>query len=470
MKQALVILIPIVALSGCANFVQTQRADNAEINSGISYYLPKRMHRLIVTAENLDPEEQKNIFIDATKLFETLNDEVKINKGKWEKRKSLAETTTGDGKAKRDKEAGLAEGEYKTAKILADSAKLDMQEAKRKYDIAKTPTTPPVLCQYDISMKILPQPIEPDTKNPFILGMNHSWLRDDELAIKTTSSGLISSLDVTTTDRTGDIIVEIAKTAAMLGLGLPISAPEKEKQAVYAEGMGAPKPKHCFPKMLKYDEVVDFGDKGIKGVLIVLKTADGLDPNSIQKETTVENNKTAMVDVEWVLPKLIVSINESYTKTAGNLDNIKLKKCNGNFDTTNECPNGILYRRDSTFLVEIRNTEIRNTGKNDVVDFVLAPASTQISMPNLSPVSVIPYESLGFVTTKNKAVFESGMLVSYDTNLPSQALAIAKFPTRVIAEIFGSITNFLQFKIDTTKKQTELADQRTKLDDASKKP
>lgn len=443
MNQSLVILIFAVALSGCAGFVQTQKIDNTGITSGISYYLPKRMHRLIVTANILDPETQKKEFNEAAKLSGALSAEAKKLKSEWTKLKLVAENTpTGKAKDDADKAAQLAEGNYNAAGILAKLSIDAKEEAKRKYDLARNFSSRK--CNYDISMKVLPQPLEPDIRHPFTLIMAHSFFRDDELFIKTTSSGLLSNLDVTTTDRTGDVVVEIAKAVAIFAGGLPITpgvtAPPKVRGA-------APPPtlpvKECIPTELRYDDVVDFADAPIE---VLLKDNGGYPPDTTKYD---------------VPENLTIGIRESgYIGT--NLADKKSplsKMCEGDSDTRKECvrPNGLLYRRDETFLVQLKRVD----------KTVLAAA--QISMPNLSPVSIVPFEALSLVTTKNKTVFENGMLVSHDTNLPSQALGIAKIPTRVVEGMLGAITNFLQLKIDYTKKQTDLADQRTKLNDASKK-
>jgi hypothetical protein len=96
-------------------------------------------------------------------------------------------------------------------------------------------------------------------------------------------------------------------------------------------------------------------------------------------------------------------------------------------------------------------------------------------MPNLSPVSLLPYKYRPLVTTKNTATFENGMLVTYDTTQPSSALALANLPAKVVEGYINALTNFLQLKIDySTKeiaaigKEKELAELLKSLHDTSK--
>ena len=85
-------------------------------------------------------------------------------------------------------------------------------------------------------------------------------------------------------------------------------------------------------------------------------------------------------------------------------------------------------------------------------------ASAVISMPNLSPVSLIPADSLFLVTTKNIATFKDGMLVKFNTDQPSQALEVVRLPARVLRGMLEAVTELVQLKINHTSKQEKLVD------------
>ncbi|MBX3617346.1 cell envelope integrity protein TolA [Nitrosomonas sp.] len=443
-KLLLVLLVTASTLTGCASFIQTKHASYDSINTGISYYLPKRMHRLIVTAENLNAEEELKKFKEAEENFVTANKEAKQLETKMKNLKSIAANTPGDEKAKKTavEAAQKAEGIYLAAKEIADKAKNDMDTSKNRYDQVKAKKDSKH-CNYFIAMSITPQALEPDTQYPFLLKFNNSPLRDDELKIKTTQSGLLTSTDAISSDRTGDIAVEIAKAVAMFGIGgfpAPVKSPVSPFIGIDKKTTGESTNlmKECYPSTMKHDAIVDFGSAD--DMPIVFRDSSGfavkadqyvLPPNLKMKIVTPKNAKNL---------KSIFETDEGLKEASYPLK--------GHY--------GILYRRDTTYLTNLWATI-------DGVDTIIT--SKQISMPNLSPVTLVPFEYLSLVTTKNNAAFENGMLVSYDTNQPSSALALANLPARVAEGYINALTNFLQLKfnysskaIDAVNKEKELAD------------
>lgn len=459
-KLLLVFFVTTSALTGCASFIQTKHASPNNINTGISYYLPKRMHRLVVTAENLNAKEEEEKLKKAEADFDTINKQAKQLEIEMKKLKSIAVNTPGDQKAKEKavEAAQTAEGIYLAAKEIADQAKNDRDAAKNRYDQVKNEKDSKQ-CNYLIAMNITPQALEPDTQYPFLLKLNHSPLRDDELKIKTTHSGLLTSTDVTSSDRTGDIAVEIAKAVAMFGVGIPASPPKQPSQ-LYSQKIK--QPEKCYPSIMKHDEIADFGSS--TDIPIIFRDSSGFE---VKKD-------------DYVLPptlKLTVNIP---TDTKTELKNI-YEKDEGLKEVSFPLKGhyGILYRRDATYLINLKETAHSNTfdktnvlanlnkvadpNTSDLADTILA--SQQISMPNLSPVTLVPFEYLSLVTSKNNAAFENGMLISYDTNQPSSALALANLPARVAEGYINALTNFLQLKfnysskaIDAVGKEKELAD------------
>ncbi len=446
-KLLFVLLVTTSTLTGCASFIETKRASYDNINTGISYYLPKRVHRLIVTAENLNAKKEEEKFKEAKDNFLIVNKEAKQLEAKMKNLKSIAANTPGDGKAKKKavEAAQTAEGIYLAAKEIADKAKNDMEIAKNRYDQAKAEKDSEP-CNYFIAMSITPQALEPDTQHPFLLKLNNSPLRDDELKIKTTQSGLLTSTDAISSDRTGDIAVEIAKTVAMFGVGgfptlvqpsvRPFSMVTGVDKKAIGESMNLMK--KCYPSTMKHDEIVDFGSSG--NIPIVFRDSSGFAVN--------ENLYFLPPDLKMkiVIPVSAKDLKSIYETDEGLKENSYPLK--GHY--------GILYRRDTTYLTNLWATI-------DGVDTIVT--SEQISMPNLSPVTLVPFEYLSLVTTKNNAAFENGMLVSYDTNQPSSALALANLPARVAEGYINALTNFLQLKfnysskaIDAVSKEKELAD------------
>jgi len=442
-KLLLVLLVTTSTLTGCASFIQTKHASYDSINTGISYYLPKRMHRLIVTAENLNAEEELKKFKEAEENFVTANKEAKQLEAKMKNLKSIAANTPGDGKAKKKavEAAQTAEGIFLAAKKIADQATIAMNTAKNRYDQVKAEKDSNQ-CNYYIEMSITPLALEPDTQYPFLLKLNNSPLRDDELKIKTTQSGLLTSTDAISSDRTGDIAVEIAKAVAMFGMGgFPIHT--ETVPQIYSSLAQPEEGTVCYSSIMKHDEIVDLSSAINNSIPINFKDNRGI----LIKEKNAENNK------KYAAPDLKIKIGIDPSKTT-KLESI-YKTDEGLKEASYPLKGhyGILYRRDATYLVNLKND------KETII------ASEQISMPNVSPVTLVPFEYLSLVTTKNNAAFENGMLVSYDTNQPSSALALANLPARVAEGYITALTNFLQLKfnysskaIDAVNKEKELAD------------
>ena len=51
--------------------------------------------------------------------------------------------------------------------------------------------------------------------------------------------------------------------------------------------------------------------------------------------------------------------------------------------------------------------------------------SVVVSVPNGSPLEIVPYEAAVFATATTKTVFVEGMLTDVDVKRPSEALAVA---------------------------------------------
>lgn len=397
-KILLVLLVATSTLTGCASFIQTKHASLDSINTGISYYLPKRMHHLVVTVENLNAEEELIKFKEAEGNLVTANKEAKQLEAKMKKLKSIAANTPGDEKAKKKavEAAQTAEGIFLAAKKITDQATIFMNKAKSRYDQVKAEKDSKQ-CNYYIEMSITPLALEPDTQYPLLLKLNNSPLRDDELKIKTTQSGLLTSTDAISSDRTGDIAVEIAKAVAMFGMGgFPIHT--KIVPGAYLSLAQPEKEIVCYSSIMKHDEIVDLSSAIHNSIPINFKDNRGI----LVKEKEAENNK------KYAVPdlKIMIGINSSKTATLEQIFKVDEGLKENSYSLKGHY--GILYRRDATYLVNLKY-------KETII------ASEQISMPNVSPVTLVPFEYLSLVTTKNNAAFENGMLVSYDTNRPSSA-------------------------------------------------
>ncbi len=497
MTKIIIAIISLAIFTGCSGFIHTKKTESDQIHKGISYYLPKRQHRLIVTTELLEVSKEKDAYEKALVVYKEFAVETNKLKSEWEKLQSIADNTPAGGKAKDDavKAAQTAEGKYRAADLITNSdnkasAKSKLKEAEDRYstaqridsenkEIKEAQETQETQCNFYTTMNISPLPLEPDTRHLFNLELNHSIFRDDKMVIETTPSGLITNdADITTTDRTGDIIVEIAKAVAMFGL---VPAPLSTGITTYTT-VTKEKTPSCYPFKLVFDTITDF-EKDIDNVTL---SYNGYKPD----------------ESRHLIPKLKVKISGPKVSLKTVVDKMPelAKKCSPpNWSEDCNKYNGILYRRDQTHVVELRlmpqnkenskstppqgadeNTqesnvkqedgskdnaqnskEDNNTGEDSGVDKTeneVVIASAIISMPNVSPVSLIPADSLFLVTTKNIATFKDGMLVKFNTDQPSQALEVVRLPARVLRGMLEAVTELVQLKINHTSEQGKLVD------------
>jgi hypothetical protein len=72
------------------------------------------------------------------------------------------------------------------------------------------------------------------------------------------------------------------------------------------------------------------------------------------------------------------------------------------------------------------------------------------------------------VTAKYEATFENGLVKTHKTEKPSEALAIASLPLDIIRAVFQTTAELIQLKIDTSGKETALANAKVAEIDAKK--
>lgn len=438
MTKIIIAIISLAIFTGCSGFIHTKKTKSDQIHKGISYYLPKRQHKLIVTAEYLVPEKEEDRYKQTVDVLKEFVSEANSQKSNWTRLQKIADNTPAGGKAKEkaDYAAQTAEGKYKGMLFLIGSAKQGLEEAEKRLNFARMSAQAKEKdqkCFYYPEMQITPLPLEPDINHSYYLELNHSILRDDKMTIETTASGLITNeTNVTTTDRTGDIIVEIAKTIAMFGVGFPITPSAPTLMTIAppeVDGKTQDKVK-CYTHKLVYETITDF--------------TNGFD---------IKFNPHGYISQEYVLPSYKVALKDRNSSPDPNSNpdhNNQVAKHTEDCSPSNwkeicRKNNGILYRRDQTHLVELKFD-------------TSTVASEVISMPNLSPVSLIPADSLFLVTTKNIATFKDGMLVKFDTDQPSQALEVVRLPARVLRGMLEAVTELIQLKVNYTNEQGKLVD------------
>ncbi len=115
---------------------------------------------------------------------------------------------------------------------------------------------------------------------------------------------------------------------------------------------------------------------------------------------------------------------------------------------------GVLYRPLQTYILKIDNAfGLMGT---DSVQYLLRT-------PNAAPVFSLPVTRATFVTRTTSITFNNGFLQGVNYNNPSQAAAVLGLPLTVVGDIFSSITNVLQLKLNIATAQSNIATQQTAL-------
>ncbi|MFT6582850.1 MAG: hypothetical protein ACJAU6_003296 [Alphaproteobacteria bacterium] len=207
-------------ISGCADTVKTSNHPNKitgikmipETAVGVSYFLPQRRMRLIASGK-------RPLKVGQGKIYEAI---VTVSMAKSAHGVAKGETIKRSATLKAPK-IGKNAAAIKSADTALAKATGELIKAKAGWDKAQTELdnlitrymTPPdglsKDCKLVVSLKLELLPPEPNSKLHYIAKLNHLPWRDDELLISVGENGLLSSATATSTDRTADILIEIAK-------------------------------------------------------------------------------------------------------------------------------------------------------------------------------------------------------------------------------------------------------------------
>ncbi len=444
-SRILLVIISITLCSCAGHMVTSTEAPITEVKQGISYYLPKRLHKLTVTRKLRtinDGKIEKAIAVKLKALAEKSEAELKFLK-----LKGAFENTPGnemdDGRTAAKKSFHLASGTYKAAKKAYETADNKAKEALEEY-LEKNCKKEDNGCNYQISLKVEPLQLVPDEVFHFVAKLNHSIFRADDLKIDTTISGLLNSTTAKGTDKTGDVIVALAKSVAML-TGWPGMPPMPIKTVF-----------ESVPSVEADQEVCKAVPKKVSMILNLAKEAEVKKFNTLI-EDLVRGHKY-QVDISGYGVD-----HDNSNKPNPPISPEELPRAESCFDDqgfpkTCDFSNGLFYRRELPYLVKLID-EPDGTEKKTIVS-VLA------FMPNASPITQVEFEAGRLVTSDYSVTFKDGMLVSKSAIRQSEALALASLPLEVAKAVVTVLTDFVQLRVNYTVQKTELATKQKALLDA----
>lgn len=257
-----------------------------------------------------------------------------------------------------------------------------------------------------------------DTRNLLSLNyISNSWATDD-IKYNVNSKGLLETVEVTTEDRTAQIITQLAEASKVILTG------------------GITQPKGDGLVKIK-DFTADFVIKAAD-----LKTTDTkISWNIIIQNEFMDEVKTLPADFEVLTPTPIAMSAVDNSTTGGSKNEIK----------------GILTRPLKSFALIIKG----------VTNRLGTTLPIYISIPDQSKLIIVPITRSAFVKKVNKISIVDGIITSNAISKPSSIEGLASIPIDIAKAVVSIPAQLLSVKIDNTKNATELQVEKLKLEQST---
>lgn len=457
---ALILFLLVVA--GCSRYIvlSTELGDK-DSGTGITYYLPKNLLKVVVTRTAV-PKDEVAKTAAAAKQAQARADDAKKKAAEAtavaEQAKKVAESAPPSVAKEAQREADLASAKAKVAADDADKAATASAAAAAKANAAAAAGGAKEFTD-DISISVLP--LGPDTSRHFVANLNHQKNVDDTLKITTTETGLLQSVDATSTDKTPQIVADVAEIAISvfkIAVGVPVTPskalrappPKNTIRCIVSDNPDEKKPPYPDEKKPPYYDVTVFN-----GIVSAFTYEQIFDPTEDAALKDI-NLKLCQLSTLFELeikpspkPTTQPAANSSSPATAG----------------TKIVINGLAYRRQIPYTINllkkvesipllVENLKRPPMPPADVNKFSLK--STNVLLPNDAPLSVLPLEAGMFVNTEYKTEFKNGMLTKVDATRPSEAAGFVSIPLNIMKRILALPTELLQLKIDYSSKDANL--------------
>lgn len=259
----------------------------------------------------------------------------------------------------------------------------------------------------------------PDTRRIYVAKTRHWAQRDDDVTISTTPSGLLEKLTITTHDRSGDALVNLAKAAV------------KVAEFVVAPPTTTLASERCT----SYSDTYVFDPTSAEDIHRVNAALDQRKCSPFQIDVQPLDGtlacRYAQQDVKEEMSKLDPALPEA-DRFAAACELLK-KNPGGPGALPSEVIDGIYYRRPSTYRFEA----------------VARDANFAELFQSLSggPVFSLSYASGFLVQRKYEAQLEHGQLKSSTRTDPSEIMAFATLPLTLLEAISDSLGSLLTVEV-----------------------
>jgi len=424
-------------------------------STGIAYYLPKKLLKITLTRIKLDSvtlQQAKTAATEAADAAKKADAAAVAADAAAAVAEAKATTLQGSSDTV---EQTKATNEAKSRRAEAEIAKVAASKAKERAGTLKSTAdrlagqSDQVTYQDDLVLTELPT--IPDTSRMFYAELSHWITHEDALTLTTTEAGLLTTTKGSSTDKTGDIIIDtarLAKAVASLVTGFPLGV-----KAMPIPSAGV----HTCPDL---GNPPRFSETDSKRAF----TAEYLiDPATFEPQDALNLELCKLHSPLFVmLTKLPVSL--------GTMTDIDTP-----FD-------GLVYRRPVSYRIEAReriSTIPDNTAtcaSNDSPCAITTQIAishgvkaVELALPNGGPLAALSMETGWFIKTNYDIGFQDGMLTKLDVQRPSEVHAAIQIPLTIARELISLPTDLIQLKIDHSTKDASLVNAQMAIIEAEKK-
>lgn len=416
---------------------------------GLAYYLPMRYVEAVFRREEIDIKALNEKHAAATTAQRAAEATMAASESAMKQAKARTEALLKSGmsvSAEKYHEALIAEIDtalaYTNAAGTAARASRARDDATTALMSARAADSQ---CGYVDSFTFTPQKLVADTEAKYALRMEHSWFRNDAWTFKTTTQGLLSTVDSVNDDQTAQILVALAQARAAQSSPLSFTM---------NEGGPWPSPMHQpAPNGQRKPTPCDFDWKP----LVVRTLIDPSDAREIKAFMDDVSKASAVNCKETICGSGIIDIQYDYA-CHGCIESEPAK-------TTSSGSNGVFYRRELPLSISVKrrdNMESLLQGKQSSPSPQRTVGLFQLVLPNASPAEHLPLKAGSFVRTHHALEFDQGMLIAVKSERPSEALRIASTPWEIAKATMGVVGEIVKFKVDYTSQDEALIEQQTR--------
>lgn len=437
--------VSFLGLSGCQTIKSQQATDRSY---GMAYSLPKAQVLIVAQRKRVTAADVKNTQDSASTANTALQklqkqlDEAKYNLKNVEKHLAAAKSATNsnnDAISEYNKEAAKYAA---SITILGTEVTSKKESAEKLTNDAKNKSISVGYFEETVSLTELPVVPDPDRRNRYLANLSHLPTRDDDIEL-TIKNGLLSSSNVTSADRTADIIVQLAGALSALSVPKPID-PTISKERKIAKRPKPPPPAACD----EYQFATIF-DPTIKNEVDAINA-------QLKNQMASGVEGTQVVTIERISPaddeppkKAIPAKDEQEGSASSSRDlgDSTPPTPSGSADFgDDDDDNGLYYRAPVTVVVATRVDieQARRCGMKVL-------PSTQVlkaTLPDATMTFRLPATGGAFTTTTADFAFVNGMPTSYKVKKPSELLALASLPIDIAKAMVSVPTELVKLRVD----------------------